>query len=158
MCVLCLFITLFGHILVHNSRLIALSLITQTGDSSTTAVLSFVVDCFDSIIGKIPTCASEYPDDRVKLSSNLIRTELITGEKMSRPVAMDIASAYLILSFSGSESFSRFSREFKIAATAITDRRMGINAQSPMANSVWKCECSYNDALCRHDVGSSSRR
>mmetsp|Transcript_12000 Transcript_12000/g.18407 ORF Transcript_12000/g.18407 Transcript_12000/m.18407 type:complete len:133 (-) Transcript_12000:700-1098(-) len=131
---------------------------TQTGDSSTSAALSFVVDCFDSIIGKIPTCASEYPDDREKLSSNRMRTELITGEKMSRPVAMDITSAYLILSSSGSESFSRFSNEFKIAATAITDRRMGINVQSPMDNSVWKCECSYNDALYRHDVGSSSRR
>ncbi len=136
----------------------ALSLMTQTGDSSPTAVLLFVVDCFDSIIGTIPTCVSEYPDDREKLSSNRIRTELIMGEKMSRPAAMDIASAYLILSFSGSESFSRFSNEFKIAATAIIDRRMGINVQSPMDSSVWKCECSYNDALCRHDVGSSSSR
>ncbi len=144
--------------LIHKSRLIALSLITQAGDSASAAVLSFVVDCFDSIIGKIPTCVSEYPDDREKLSSNRIRTELITGEKMSRPVVMDIVSAYLILSLSGNASFSRFSKEFKIAATAITDRRMGINVQSPMDSSVWKCECSYNDALCRHDVGSSSRR
>lgn len=120
--------------------------------------MPLVVVCFDSFIGKIPACASEYPDDREKLSSNRSRTVLITGEKISIPVEMDIASAYLILSFSGSDSFSRFSKEFKIAATAITDRRMGINVQSPIDNSVWKCECSYNDALHRHDVGSSSRR
>ena len=100
---------------------------TQVGDSSISASFSFVADRFDSMIGKIPTCAKEYPDDCEKLSSNLIRTELIMGEKMVRPVAMDITSAYLILSFSGSESFGRFSKEFKIAATAITDRRRGIN-------------------------------
>jgi hypothetical protein len=46
---------------------------------------------------------------------------------MSRPVTMDITSAYLILSFSGSDSLGRFSKEFKIAATAMTDRRRGIN-------------------------------
>ena len=87
---------------------------------------SFVVDCFDSMTGKIPTCSKELPDDLEQLSSNRKRTEFITGEKMSRPVAMDITSAYLILSLSGSESFGRFSKEFKIAATAITDRRRGI--------------------------------
>jgi hypothetical protein len=105
----------------------ALSLMTQTGDSSISAAFLFAADCCDSIIGKTPTCAKGYPDDREKLSSNRIRTELITGEKMSRPVAKDITSAYLILSFSGSESFGRFSKEFKIAANAITDRRRGIN-------------------------------
>ena len=92
-----------------------------------TVTLSLLADdCFDSITGKIPTCVKEYPDDLEKESSNRRRTEFTTGEKMSRPVAMDITSAYLILSFSGSESFGRFSKEFKIAATAITDRRRGI--------------------------------
>lgn len=92
----------------------------------TVALSLLAVHCFVSITGRIPTCAREYPDDLEKLSSNRIRTEFMTGEKMSRPVAIDITSAYLILSLSGSESFGRLSKEFKIAATAITDRRRGI--------------------------------
>lgn len=51
---------------------------------------------------------------------------LITGEKMSTPVAIDIDSANLILSLRDSESFGRHSNEFKTAATAMTDLRSGI--------------------------------
>lgn len=49
---------------IDKSRVIDLSFMTQAGDSSITAVILFVVDCFDSIMGKIPTCANGYPDDR----------------------------------------------------------------------------------------------
>ena len=47
------FIHFFSQL--FNSRLIALSFMTQAGDSSIPAIISFVVDCFDSIMGKILT-------------------------------------------------------------------------------------------------------
>jgi hypothetical protein len=49
---------------IDKSRVIDLSFMTQAGDLSITAFFSCVVDCFDSIMGKIPTCANGYPDDR----------------------------------------------------------------------------------------------